>query len=267
MEFNFAPPNLSIKSDDTSGFLHLTVWMLSVYAKCMCLQTIGDSSTEHKKDGFSHSKVLLEAKQIKRPLQNPVVMPSKCYSCGKTSRGNLPTATIDGEERGYCADCFWKLEKEYQNKKSCEDCAYFSGDHCKKTDVYLTPMAIGFGSYFVQAENCNYFCEDKEAFLSEAKKLEAKGRYEEAACLYDRLDMPDKAEAARAKVTAAAADIKALAKRLAENNQVLTYYCPHCGSPLKVGAKATQIQKDCPKCGGDLEVLDLAKLIEQHSQN
>jgi len=87
-------------------------------------------------------------------------MPSKCYGCGKQSRGDMPKATIKGEERSYCADCLWKLDKEYKQKKACEECAYFSKDRCKKTEVSLTPVSVGFNTYFVQAENCNYFAVD-----------------------------------------------------------------------------------------------------------
>jgi hypothetical protein len=192
-------------------------------------------------------------------------MPVKCYSCGKQSRGNMPTAKIDGEERSYCADCLWKLEKEYERKKTCEECAYFSKDRCKKTDVSLTPVTVGFDTYFVQAENCNYFAVDKEVFLAEAKKLEAKGNCDEAAALYDKIGMSEKAGELRNKTSESSDDVKAAVKALTEKNQTLTYFCCHCGAPLKIGAKSPQIQMSCPRCGCDLEVIDLGKLINQHS--
>jgi hypothetical protein len=192
-------------------------------------------------------------------------MPSKCYGCGKQSRGDMPKATIKGEERSYCADCLWKLDKEYKQKKACEECAYFSKDRCKKTEVSLTPVTVGFNTYFVQAENCNYFAVDKEAFLSEAKKLEAKGRCDEAASLYDKIGMSKKADELRNKTSESSDDLRAAVKNLTDKNQTLTYFCCHCGAPLKIGAKAPEIHKSCLRCGCDLEVIDLSKLINQHT--
>jgi len=192
----------------------------------------------------------------------------KCYNCGKTSKGNMPTAKIDGEERPYCADCYWKLEKEYKLKKTCEDCAHFNDEHCKKTDVALVPVTIGYNNYFVQAENCNYFNADKEVFLQEAKKLEAESQFEEAALLYEKLDMPEQAEASRKNIKAIAqqpVNINTQVKNLVKKGKTLSYFCCHCGAPLKIGAKAPQVQKNCPRCGGDLEVINLGKLIQQNS--
>jgi len=60
-------------------------------------------------------------------------------------------------------------------------------------------------------------------------------------------------------------DTNAQLKNLVKSGQTLTFYCPHCGVPLKVGAKAAQIQKFCTACRGDLSVVDLSKFIEQHS--
>ena len=193
-------------------------------------------------------------------------MPVKCYSCGKSSSGRMPTATINGEERSYCADCFWKLEKQYREKKTCEECAYFSDDRCKKTDVSITPVTVGYSTYFVQAENCKYFSTDKDVFLEQAKKLEAQGRHEEAAVEYEKLGMTEQAETVRKKVTgsAPATDLNISVKNLCKKGQTLTYYCCHCGAPLKIGAKAPKIQKTCPRCKGDLEIIDLRKLIKQH---
>ena len=38
----------------------------------------------------------------------------------------------------------------------------------------------------------------------------------------------------------------ALVKTLSEKGQTLTYYCCHCGAPLKIGAKAPGIQTPAP---------------------
>lgn len=180
----------------------------------------------------------------------------------------MPTATIEGEERSYCADCFWKLQKEYEQKKNCEECAYLSKDKCRKTDVTLTPTAVGYNTFFLQAENCKYFSSEKDAFVEQAKKLEAQGHFEEAAAEYDKLGMTEEAEAARKKqpqTAASSGDVKAQVEALAKKGKTITFYCCHCGMPIKIGAKQPQIQKTCPRCHRDLEAIDLGKLIKQHS--
>jgi hypothetical protein len=50
-------------------------------------------------------------------------------------------------------------------------------------------------------------------------------------------------------------------KNLVKSGQTLIYYCPHCGAPLKIEAKSSQIQKFCTRCRGDLGVLDMGKLV------
>jgi NAD-dependent SIR2 family protein deacetylase len=177
----------------------------------------------------------------------------------------MPTAKIGGTERSYCADCYWKIEKEYKGKKNCEDCSYFSNEKCKKKVKPLEQVTVGYNVYFVQAEKCGEYSTDKEVALAEIKKLEAEGKFEEAAAGYDRWGMGEKAEAARKKMPKPSFNADALAKNLAKTGQTLTYYCPHCGSQIKIGAKTAQIQKTCPACKGDLTIVDLGKFIEQHA--
>jgi hypothetical protein len=192
-----------------------------------------------------------------------------CYACGKTSKGNMPIAKIDGEERSYCADCYWKLEKQYKGRKTCEECAHFSDEICKKTNETLVPVTIGFNLYYVRAENCGYLSTDKEAFIEEIKKLEAAGCYEEATIEYEKLGMKEEAEAAEKKITSRPKrpfDKSDQVQSLVRKGKTLTYYCCHCGAPVKIGAKSPKVQKTCPNCKGDLEVIDLIKLIKQHPQ-
>lgn len=192
-----------------------------------------------------------------------MVAKSKCYSCGKVSSG-MPTAKIGGEERTYCADCYWKLEKDYKGKKNCEDCSYFSNERCKKKGTALEVVTIGFNTYFVQAEKCANFSTDKEIALGEIKKLEAQGQYEEAALGYEKLGMTNEAEEVRKKLASTPIDINASIKKLAKKGKTLTYYCVHCGTPLKVGGLSLKVQQTCPKCNGDLGVINIGKLINQH---
>jgi|WetSurMetagenome_2_1015567.scaffolds.fasta_scaffold26073_3 hypothetical protein len=190
-------------------------------------------------------------------------MPSKCYGCGKASRGDMPKAKVNGEERSYCADCLWKLDKEYKQKKNCDECAHFGKEKCKKTGKTLQATTIGFGIYFTEAENCRSYNTDQQVALEEIRQLELAGRFEDVVAEYERLGMVDEASEARKKIVPI--DANALLQTLSKKGQTLTYYCCHCGEPLKIGAKSADPQTVCPKCGGDLEVINLGKLIKQHS--
>ncbi len=188
----------------------------------------------------------------------------KCYRCGKESRGGMPTARIGGQVRTYCADCYWKIENEYKSKRSCDECSFFVEETCKKKGKKLDAIVVGFNDYFVEAEKCRDFSTDKDAAVGEIKKLEAQGKYEEAAEGYDRWGMTAEAETVRGKMPEPSGNIEALLKDLTKSGQTLTYYCPHCGAPVKIGAKSPQMQKFCSRCRGDLGVVDLGKFIEQH---
>ncbi len=190
---------------------------------------------------------------------------AKCYGCSKESKGNMPTAKIGGEERSYCADCYWKVEKEYKGLRSCEECSYFTEETCKKRGKKLKPVTVGYTLYFVEAEKCGDFSNDKDVAVAEIKKLESQGKFEEAASGYDKWGMEEEAEAARRKMPKPNVAAGDLVKNLAKTGQTLTYYCPHCGRQLKIGAKATQIPRFCTICKGDLTILDLGKFIEQHA--
>jgi hypothetical protein len=189
----------------------------------------------------------------------------KCYSCGKESKGNMPTAKIGSEQRSYCADCYWKVEKEYKGKRSCEECSYFCEETCKKKGKKLKAVTVGYNTYFVEAEKCGDFSTDQEVAMAEIKKLETQGKFEEAASGYAKWGMVEQAEAARKKMPKPSIDADTLVRNLAKQGKTLTYYCPHCGVQLKIGAKAPQIQKFCTGCKGDLTLIDLGKFIEQHA--
>jgi hypothetical protein len=176
----------------------------------------------------------------------------------------MPTARIDGEERTYCADCYWKVEKEYKGKKNCDECSYFAEETCNKKGKKLRCVTVGFTDYFVEAEDCGDFSNDKEVAVGEIRKLEAAGKFDEAAEGYDRWGMTAEAEAARKKAPTTTSDLDQMVKDLSKSGQTLTYYCPHCGMPLKVGAKNPQVLKFCTRCRCDLSVFDLGKFIEQH---
>ncbi len=81
--------------------------------------------------------------------------------------------------------------------------------------------------------------------------------------------MTKEAEAAEKKIKSTAKhpiDTYEQVQSLVRKGKTLTYYCCHCGTPLKIGVKSPKIQKTCPNCRGDLEVINLSKLIKQHPQ-
>ena len=162
-------------------------------------------------------------------------MRSECYGCKKTFSGKGLTVNMNGEERTYCADCLWKLQKEYSAKKACENCGHFDEESCEKTGQKLVPVKAGFNTYFVQAETCrNYSTEQK---TSSKKKNESSEEQKEAA---------------------------ALTKKLSDKGKTLTIYCCHCGAPIKIGGKSSEIPSTCSRCKGDLEIISFAKFIKQH---
>jgi hypothetical protein len=163
----------------------------------------------------------------------------ECSGCKKSFSGSGLTVSLNGREQMYCADCYWKLQKEYGKKKTCEDCGFFDEEVCEKTGKTLAPAKVGFNAYFVEAETCRSYSTEKKA---------------------GSVNKKDKV------LTEEQKDAVALAKTLSEKGKTLTYYCCHCGAPLKIGAKAPEIQNTCPRCTGDLGIINRAKFIKQHQQ-
>jgi NAD-dependent SIR2 family protein deacetylase len=161
----------------------------------------------------------------------------ECYGCKKSFSGSGLIVALNGQQLEYCADCLWKLRKEYDKKKTCEDCGYFDEESCKKTHAALVPVKVGYNTYFVEAETCKDYTTEKKTGPDKKKSKELTPMQKEAI---------------------------ALVKNLSDKGQSLTYYCCHCGTPLKIGARAPEIQKTCPRCKGDLEIINLSKFIKQH---
>jgi NAD-dependent SIR2 family protein deacetylase len=163
-------------------------------------------------------------------------MKFECCGCKKSFSGTGLIVSSHGEEKVYCADCLWRLRKEYDTKKNCEDCGHFDEEKCGKTQAALAPVKVGFNTYYVEAETCKDYSTEKKTNPDKKKDKEP----------------PMHKEAV------------ALAKNLSDKGQTLTYYCCHCGAQLKIGARAPEIQQNCPRCKGDLEIINLSKFIKQH---
>jgi DNA-directed RNA polymerase subunit RPC12/RpoP len=191
----------------------------------------------------------------------------QCDECGKKFHGSGLSATLEGNQKTLCADCYGKIKEEYKKKKNCEDCNHFDDNSCKVTGSKLEPIAIGIDAFFTEAEKCTYYTDEVEIEKKTIENFEKAGRYEEAAQESEKLGMLEKAGQLRRKgkeITVLHVDLNALIKQLADRGQTLTYHCCHCGAPLKIGTETSSVLKSCPHCGYSLEVIDLAKLIKQH---
>jgi hypothetical protein len=188
-------------------------------------------------------------------------MKSTCPVCGQTYRGIALNTVKDGQIIEACPTCYKTLDTEYR-KNSCLACVFF---HLGTCELYGTEL----DEPYIQNAKCDFFTTSTdEAAVSKAKikKYEISGRFEDAAKEYEKLGMNAKAEETRKKAKEAPKQVLTLeeaVEQLNQRGQVLTYFCCHCGAPLKVGAKQ-EITKACPKCKYDLVAIDLAKLINQH---
>ena len=186
---------------------------------------------------------------------------SLCQVCGATFRG-IPLITVkDGKQVEACPTCYKKLDEEYR-KNSCLACVFFNVSSCELFGTEIDEP-------YINNATCEFFTTNPDpATVAKAriKKFEMTGRFEEAAKEYEKIGLPEKAAEARniGKVsTEPITDVNELIQLLSQRRQTLTYFCCHCGEPLKVGAKNEPL-KTCPKCKYDLTVIDLAKLINQH---
>lgn len=165
-------------------------------------------------------------------------MKSVCQVCGSSYRG-IPLNTVkDGKKVEACPSCYKTLDAEYR-KNSCLACVFFHVGSCELFGTELEEP-------YVQSANCDFFTTSTDPAVIAKVREEAnaaRGKFKED------LSSPLTAEE--------------LVLELTKRGQLLTYFCCHCGTPLKVGGKQ-EIQEACPNCKYDLSAIDLAKLIRQH---
>ena len=188
-------------------------------------------------------------------------MKSTCPICNSSYRG-IPLSTVkDGVKVEVCPTCYKTLDSEYR-KNSCLACVFF---HVGTCELYGTEL----DEPYMQNQKCDFFTitnDPQKVSMAKIKKFEMTGHFDKAAQEYEKLGMTEKAEEARQIVKAKPQpilDLNELVAQLTQRGQTLTYFCCHCGAPLKVGAKH-EIQKTCSNCKYDLSAIDLAKLINQH---
>jgi hypothetical protein len=87
-----------------------------------------------------------------------------------------------------CPECFLKIKKEYEARKTCDDCAFFKKGYCRKIRTDLTPAWIGadvyeFRSFHVQREKCVHYIAKREY---EANAIRGKTESRLVSCKYCR---------------------------------------------------------------------------------
>ncbi len=186
---------------------------------------------------------------------------STCQVCNATFRGIPPYTVKDGKQVEACPTCFKKLDAEYKTN-SCLACVFFHSGNCELFGTELDEP-------YVANATCDYFTtstDPETVAKARIKKFEMSGRFEDAAKEYEKIGKPKLAKETRAKsgnAPVVATDLESLIKALSQRGQTLTYFCVHCGAPLKVGAK-NEPATACPNCKYDLSAVDVAKLISQH---
>jgi len=69
----------------------------------------------------------------------------------------MPMVMFNEEERLYCADCLWKLQKGYKEKRNCTECGFFDVKLCKKNNMAILHVNDGFHDFYPLAEKCQDF--------------------------------------------------------------------------------------------------------------
>jgi hypothetical protein len=160
-----------------------------------------------------------------------------CQACGETYRGIALNAIKEGKQLEVCPSCYKTLDAAYRSN-SCLACVFF---HIGDCELYNTELE----EPYLQNTKCDFFTTSKDPAII--------------------ADLKQRAEAVRnsTKEKTAPTTLEELISEMGRRGQVLTYFCCHCGTPLKISIK-TEIQKNCPQCKNDLSAIDLKKLISQH---
>ena len=109
-----------------------------------------------------------------------------------------------------------------------------------------------------------------KACLALAQNLEMCGRPLDAAKVYERLRIYDKAKELRekekyimVKKTDISVNLNALLQQVKDGGIVVFYRCPHCGGTLKISKNTSaKSLKICHHCGSEIEAMDLADFLK-----
>jgi len=106
--------------------------------------------------------------------------------------------------------------------------------------------------------------------LAQAENLEKAGRYEEAAQIYERWEMWEKAGEMRrkAKTTyivskSSHLDLNELLQQVKNEGIAAVYKCPNCGGDLKVNRDSTSDSlRECVHCGKEVQTVGLTEFLK-----
>ncbi len=109
------------------------------------------------------------------------------------------------------------------------------------------------------------------ASIALAENLIRCGRDLDAATIYEKLKLYDKARELRRKDkhilikrTNISVNLNSLLQQVKDSGIVAVYRCPHCSANLRVG-KDTSMEslRKCAHCGSEVEIMDLADFLEK----
>jgi hypothetical protein len=108
------------------------------------------------------------------------------------------------------------------------------------------------------------------AKLALAENLEKCGRTQDAASIFEELQMYDKSKALResdrhilVKNTNVSVNLNALLQQIKDGGIVAVFRCPFCGGKLKVNRDTTlDTLKRCEHCGSEITAMDLADFLK-----
>ena len=109
-----------------------------------------------------------------------------------------------------------------------------------------------------------------KAKLALAENLEKCGRTQDAARIFEELQMYDKSKALRdsdrhiiVKNTNVSVNLNALLQQIKDGGIVAVFRCPFCGGKLKVNESTTLDNlKHCEHCGSEITSMDLADFLK-----
>ena len=110
--------------------------------------------------------------------------------------------------------------------------------------------------------------EEMATGLESARKAELAGRYEDAAEIYESLEMYKEAGDARRKdktttVREVSVDLNSLLKQLGVSGMVTVYKCPQCHGNIKIsGSTSESSLQQCQFCGNAIQVQNVANFLQ-----
>ena len=127
---------------------------------------------------------------------------------------------------------------------------------------YIGPIMY---KYLVKCNRCSFpYDSEHMEILVAAQKAERAGRYDDAARLYEGLDLLDKARSMRElnrTGTVKSVNLNTLIEQLRSGGLVVPYKCPNCGGTIKIDKDYNQGMKLCAYCGSPIDTTLIASIL------